>query len=105
MAAAEEATTPVPASAEARVQAIFAVFDVFGNGDYIGEAVSQEQHAIQCAKLAADAGSDDATIAGALLHGGCLGPAWVPTQSKWAWMTDPGAPICEVAPQRGAVRG
>ncbi len=36
--------------------------------DYIGEPVSQLEHALQCAQLAVDAGADDQTILAALLH-------------------------------------
>ena len=37
--------------------------------DYVGEAVSQLEHATQCAKCAADAGADEEVVLGALLHG------------------------------------
>jgi len=47
---------------------VFALFDRHGNGDYVGEAVSQLEHALQAAELAGRAGlGSDATIA-ALLH-------------------------------------
>ncbi|EME44302.1 hypothetical protein DOTSEDRAFT_117926, partial [Dothistroma septosporum NZE10] len=39
-----------------------------GNGDYLGENVSQLQHSLQAATLAQDAGEDDETVLGALLH-------------------------------------
>ena len=48
--------------------AILALFAEQGSGDYVGEAVSQVQHAEQCAAHAAAAGAGEATVAGALLH-------------------------------------
>ena len=48
--------------------AILALFSEQGSGDYVGEAVSQVQHAEQCAAHAAAAGAAEATVAGALLH-------------------------------------
>lgn len=36
--------------------------------DYVGEEVSQLEHALQCAQLAVDAGGDDETVLAALLH-------------------------------------
>jgi putative nucleotidyltransferase with HDIG domain len=36
--------------------------------DYIGEPISQLQHALQCATFARDSGADDEVIIGALLH-------------------------------------
>ena len=34
------------------VAQVFHLFDKYGEGDYIGERVSQLQHAVQCAMLA-----------------------------------------------------
>ena len=39
-----------------------------GEDDYIGEPVSQLEHALQCAALAVDAGASDALVAAALFH-------------------------------------
>ncbi len=50
------------------MDAIVSLFREVGGRDYIGEAVSQEQHALQCAKFAADAGADDDTVLAALMH-------------------------------------
>jgi len=47
------------------VQALFAAH---GASDYVGEAVSQEEHALQCAKCATDAGAAPEEVAAALLH-------------------------------------
>lgn len=44
------------------------IFAVAATKDYIGEAVSQLEHALQCAALAREAGADDVAIAAALLH-------------------------------------
>jgi len=40
-----------------------------GEADYIGEAVSQVQHATQAAHAAVTAGAEDEIILAALLHG------------------------------------
>jgi predicted HD phosphohydrolase len=61
--AAQPAPTPSAAAA-----AVLALFAEQGSGDYVGEAVSQVQHAEQCAAHAAAAGACEATVAGALLH-------------------------------------
>ncbi len=50
------------------VSALFAVYEKHGGADYIGEAVSSLEHALQAAACARGAGSSDAVIAGALLH-------------------------------------
>jgi predicted HD phosphohydrolase len=55
--------------AEANVQAIVDLYAEMGLADYIGEAISQVEHATQCAACARAAGADDATVIGALLHG------------------------------------
>lgn len=47
---------------------IFALLQASAQRDYVGEAVSQLAHALQCAKLATDAGGDDETVLAALLH-------------------------------------
>jgi len=55
-----------PDDAMAAVRELFAEQ---GDADYIGEAVTQEEHALQCAELAKSAGAEGAVIAGAMLHG------------------------------------
>ena len=50
------------------VEAIFALFHSHGASDYIGEAVSSLEHALQAAQCAREAAQPDAVIAGALLH-------------------------------------
>lgn len=54
--------------ARTTVQKLFKFIERQGQGDYLGEAVSQMQHSIQAATLAQNAGADDDTIIGALLH-------------------------------------
>jgi len=50
------------------VQRIVQLFHERGNGRYGSEAVSQLQHAIQCAVLAKRAGSESTLVAASLLH-------------------------------------
>lgn len=50
------------------VEEIFGLFRSRGGASYFGEAVSQTEHALQCAHLARQAGAPDALVAGALLH-------------------------------------
>jgi phosphonate degradation associated HDIG domain protein len=47
---------------------IFALLQNAGSATYYGEDVTQLEHALQCAKLASDAHSDEETIMAALLH-------------------------------------
>ncbi|MBU3743284.1 MAG: HDIG domain-containing protein [Sediminibacterium sp.] len=47
---------------------IIALFEKFGNHDYIGENVSQIEHMTQCALLAEQEGFDTDVILGAFLH-------------------------------------
>lgn len=56
-----------PHSAEGFVYSIFALFDQLG-GAYYGEAVTQLEHALQCAHHARAAEDSDALVAAALLH-------------------------------------
>ncbi|KAA0150759.1 hypothetical protein FNF27_03056 [Cafeteria roenbergensis] len=65
--ASSGAQTGRPAADEA-IAEIRSIFSEFGTSDYIGEAVTQEAHALQCADLARQAGAEAAVIAGALLH-------------------------------------
>ncbi|XP_066977211.1 2-amino-1-hydroxyethylphosphonate dioxygenase (glycine-forming)-like isoform X2 [Macrobrachium rosenbergii] len=53
---------------QAAVDDVFSLFGDFGNDDYIGEMVSQEQHALQAAHLAETEGFPPEIIIGALLH-------------------------------------
>lgn len=50
------------------VQELFHFITIQGNGDYIGERVSQLEHSLQAAQRAVEAGADDDTVLGALLH-------------------------------------
>jgi gamma-butyrobetaine dioxygenase len=52
---------------DAAISAIAAAFAAHGADTY-GEQISQLDHALQCAALAAEAGAGDALIAAALLH-------------------------------------
>jgi phosphonate degradation associated HDIG domain protein len=50
------------------IDRIFALFADNGHGAYFGEAVTQTEHALQCAHLAEKSGSDNSLMAAALLH-------------------------------------
>ncbi|KIY00004.1 uncharacterized protein Z520_04641 [Fonsecaea multimorphosa CBS 102226] len=50
------------------VKELFQFIAVQGQGDYLGERVSQLEHTLQAAQLAVQAGADDDTVLGALLH-------------------------------------
>jgi predicted HD phosphohydrolase len=58
----------VEVQARQTVKTLFAYLDAQGQGDYIGEAISQLEHSLQAAALAKEAGSDDETVLAALLH-------------------------------------
>lgn len=51
-----------------KVDELFALLTEQGQGDYMGERVSQLQHSLQAAELAMDATRDEETILAALLH-------------------------------------
>jgi 2-amino-1-hydroxyethylphosphonate dioxygenase (glycine-forming) len=51
-----------------RIDDVFALFDLYGAEDYIGEPVSQLEHASQAAQLAENEGYDEEVILAALLH-------------------------------------
>ena len=61
-------TSSLEADARSVVQELFAFIEAQGHGDYLGEDVSQLQHTLQAATLAEQAGADEETIIGALLH-------------------------------------
>lgn len=50
------------------VKELFRFITIQGDGDYIGERVSQLEHSLQAAQLAVEAGAEDDTVLGALLH-------------------------------------
>ena len=50
------------------VDYIVELFETRGDAEYLGEPVSQKEHALQCAALARRDGAPDALIAAALLH-------------------------------------
>ena len=50
------------------MEEIFSLFDKFGQENYIGEEVSQLQHAQQAASCALKEGFDEFVIIGAFLH-------------------------------------
>lgn len=54
--------------ARAIVKELFSFIEAQGQGDYLGEAVSQLQHTLEAATLAEQSGADTETIIGALLH-------------------------------------
>lgn len=74
------------AKAQQTVKQLFGYIEAQGQGDYLGEAVSQVQHSLQCATLAQQAGADDDTIVGALLHD--VG-RFIPAAEKEASMVAP----------------
>ena len=54
--------------AEETVATLFSFITAQGSSDYLGERVSQLEHSLQAAHLAQEAGADEETILGALLH-------------------------------------
>ena len=50
------------------VDQIVTLFNVHGQGLYFGEAVTESEHALQCAYLAHEAGASPKLVAAALLH-------------------------------------
>jgi 2-amino-1-hydroxyethylphosphonate dioxygenase (glycine-forming) len=54
--------------AESTVKEIFALYEKYGNEDYIGEPVSQVEHMSQSAQLAMDSGYDDEVVLAAFFH-------------------------------------
>jgi phosphonate degradation associated HDIG domain protein len=50
------------------IDRLFTVFREKGNGAYFGEAVTETEHALQCAHLAEQSGAAPEQIAAALLH-------------------------------------
>jgi phosphonate degradation associated HDIG domain protein len=50
------------------IDRIFVLFADNGHGAYFGEAVTQTEHALQCAHVAENSGSDNSLVAAALLH-------------------------------------
>ncbi|KAL1850000.1 hypothetical protein Plec18170_007096 [Paecilomyces lecythidis] len=51
-----------------RASALILALEKFGQGDYIGESISQLEHSLQAASQARDSGADDELILAALLH-------------------------------------
>ncbi|KAJ3862716.1 hypothetical protein EV359DRAFT_83084 [Lentinula novae-zelandiae] len=47
---------------------LFRILEEYGQGDYIGESISQIEHCLQAAYCAKQADSNDATVLAALLH-------------------------------------
>jgi 2-amino-1-hydroxyethylphosphonate dioxygenase (glycine-forming) len=58
----------MPTAVEARVDQILELLETAGQSAYFGEPVTQLEHALQCAQLARNAGSDEETVIAALLH-------------------------------------
>jgi gamma-butyrobetaine dioxygenase len=59
---------PAPANGAAALETIFALFAQHGQAAYLGEPVSQTEHALQAGWAAEQAGASNALIAAALLH-------------------------------------
>ncbi len=55
-------------SAASQAASIIDILIKYGQSDYIGEPISQIEHSLQCAHLAARNAADSQTIAAALLH-------------------------------------
>jgi predicted HD phosphohydrolase len=55
-------------SSETVVEQIFDILVAAQDSEYIGEPISQLEHALQCAKIASDAGGSEETVIAALLH-------------------------------------
>ena len=53
---------------EEKVNQLFAVLATKGQGDYIGEAISQIEHAVQAAQCAERVGAPDEVVIAALFH-------------------------------------
>ncbi|XP_047491618.1 2-amino-1-hydroxyethylphosphonate dioxygenase (glycine-forming)-like [Penaeus chinensis] len=53
---------------EAVVKEVFSLYETYGDVDYIGEAVTQRQHALQAARFAEEEEFPAEIILGALLH-------------------------------------
>jgi len=64
------------------VDQIFELFEMRGAAAYLGEPVSQTEHALQSAYLAVQEGASDALVTAALLHdiGHLLGPEYDPAE-------------------------
>jgi len=58
----------VEANVRTTVKELFDFITAQGNGDYLGEKVSQLQHTLQAATLAQRANADNETVLGALFH-------------------------------------
>ena len=56
------------ATPERATKEVFDLFKKYGDRDYLGEPVSQEEHMIQCAMLAEKDGYSDEVILGVFLH-------------------------------------
>ncbi|KIX95059.1 uncharacterized protein Z520_09369 [Fonsecaea multimorphosa CBS 102226] len=63
----EEEWKSKPRAAKAASR-IIDILNQYGNSDYIGEPISQIEHSLQCAYLAAQNMADPQTVAAALLH-------------------------------------
>ena len=68
---ATERTTVLPSverNARDVIKELFNFITLQGQGDYIGECVSQLEHSLQTGNRAVEAGADNETVLGALLH-------------------------------------
>ncbi|KAJ5535941.1 hypothetical protein N7513_009127 [Penicillium frequentans] len=55
-------------SPSAKAEALIASLEQYGQGDYIGESISQLEHCLQAANQAREAGARDELVIAALLH-------------------------------------
>ncbi|ORX35289.1 alkaline-phosphatase-like protein [Kockovaella imperatae] len=58
----------VLSTAQDTIDTLWSYLEAQGLGDYLGEAISQLEHSLQCAHRAVENGADDETVLGALLH-------------------------------------
>ncbi|KZS95478.1 hypothetical protein SISNIDRAFT_349464 [Sistotremastrum niveocremeum HHB9708] len=62
------AQSPVAISNKDKIEILFQMLAERGQGDYIGEKISQLEHSLQAAYFTKETGADDETVIAALLH-------------------------------------
>lgn len=61
-------TAAIAPTAAQAASLIIDLLNKYGQGDYIGEPISQIEHSLQCANLAAQSSADSESVVAALLH-------------------------------------
>lgn len=78
------------------VDEVFALYEIYGDEDYIGEPVSQLEHMSQAAALAVQEGYDDEVILAAFFHD--IGHLCA-TRARWkAWVATATSTMKNLAP-------